>query len=112
MVAKNISAPGELATNIKKGGGRETAEINMEMAAIAEEVVNRIGLKWAGVDIGRSVNGEIYVLEVNPTPSMLYDAFPAFHHARIHLYREILNTVKSLARGRQQKAKVNSKAIA
>jgi glutathione synthase/RimK-type ligase-like ATP-grasp enzyme len=112
MVAKNISAPGEFATNIKKGGTRERVKIDRKMAIIAEDVVNRIGLNWAGVDIGRSIDGKIYVLEVNPTPSMLYGSFPAFHGPRKRLYREILQTVVVLAKGRQKEIKKNLTAIA
>jgi ribosomal protein S6--L-glutamate ligase len=59
----------DFRANLHKGGLAQDAKITAEERKLAVRAVNRLGLKFAGVDILRSAKGPL-LLEVNSSPGL------------------------------------------
>lgn len=55
--------------NVAQGAQCLPLNLAEDVKAIAEESANALGLDYAGVDVIRAVNGELYALEVNAMPA-------------------------------------------
>lgn len=58
----------------RDGGSIEAAEVALEPGAVESliRMVRQMGLLVAGVDLRRTLSGELYCLEVNPSPAFTY----------------------------------------
>jgi RimK family alpha-L-glutamate ligase len=59
---------GEWRTNVAIGGTATACELPAEWAALAVRAAATVGADYAGVDLLRSRDGQVYVLEVNGIP--------------------------------------------
>jgi ribosomal protein S6--L-glutamate ligase len=77
---RRSSADGRFRSNFHQGGSASAAELDSELAALAQQAAGAFGLGLAGVDIADD-NGRRYVLEVNSSPG--FEATEAAHGADI-----------------------------
>jgi ribosomal protein S6--L-glutamate ligase len=54
--------------NISQGGVAEPLVVDDELTALALAAAQSVGAEFAGIDIGRAVDGRLYILEVNAAP--------------------------------------------
>lgn len=66
---KRTAQPGEFRSNLHRGATAQSIEVSEEESKVALASVKALGLKVAGVDMLRSVNGPL-VLEVNASPGL------------------------------------------
>jgi len=59
---------GRWKTNVAQGGKAKKVKLQPELASVAVKATKALGLEYAGVDVAQ-VPDEIYVLEVNCSPS-------------------------------------------
>ncbi len=66
---KRQARPGDFRSNLHRGGTAESIKLSSEEEEIALRSVDVLGLKVAGVDMLKTVNGPL-VLEVNASPGL------------------------------------------
>jgi RimK family alpha-L-glutamate ligase len=58
----------EWRTNFSQGAGVTAVELSEDMKALALRAVRLLGLDYAGVDLMRTEEGRVYVIEINSIP--------------------------------------------
>ncbi len=66
---ERLPPPGDWRTNVARGGRTKPYKPSQEEVEIAIRAVETLGLYYAGVDLARSKDGALYVLEVNASPN-------------------------------------------